>query len=194
MSYKNISFPKPLIPLGRKIKLNLLGLSLFSAFLIGRVPWHGLRLFVYRYFFGIKIGRKSVVHWRARFYGMNGIRIGEHTIIGNDAFFDGRYGLTIGNRVNIAGETAIFTAQHDPDAPDFKMVGGAVEIDDYVYIGSRVTILPGVKIGKGAVVATGAVVVSNVEPYTMVGGVPAHFIKNRNRDLNYQLDFHMPFQ
>jgi acetyltransferase-like isoleucine patch superfamily enzyme len=57
-----------------------------------------------------------------------------------------------------------------------------------------VTILPGVKIGKGAVVGSGAVVTKNVEPYTVVGGVPAQFIRNRSRDLRYTLKFARLFQ
>jgi len=181
-------------PLARKIKLDLVGANLFASFLVGRVPFHAFRLFMYRNIFGIKIGRHSTFHWRARFYGMRGIQIGDHTIIGNDAFLDGRYGIKIGNCVNIAGEVEIFTAQHDPDSPDFLMVGGPVLIEDYAYIGTRVMILPQVTVGEGAVVATGAVVVNNVDPYTMVGGVPARFIKSRTRDLKYVLDFHMPFQ
>ena len=56
------------------------------------------------------------------------------------------------------------------------------------------TILPGVRIGKGAVVASGAVVTKDVEPYTVVGGVPAKFIRNRPKDLRYTLKFARLFQ
>ena len=52
-------------------------------------------------------------------------------------------------------------------------------LEDWVYIGSGATILPGVTIGEGAVVACGAVVTKDVEPWTMVGGIPAKFIKKR---------------
>lgn len=62
-----------------------------------------------------------------------------------------------------------------------------MHIENWVYIGTRVIILPGVKIGEGAVVASGAVVTKNVEPWTMVGGVPAKFIKNRPV-VKYKLD------
>ena len=61
-------------------------------------------------------------------------------------------------------------------------------------IGSRVTILPGVTIGKGAVIATGAVVTKDVESYAVVGGVPAQFIKNRSKNLTYTLKFSRLFQ
>ena len=149
---------------------------------------------MYRHLFGIKIGKHSAIHWRARFYHPSGVSIGDHSIIGYDAFLDGRYGIVIGKNVNIGGEVAMFTAQHDPETIDFAMVGAPIIIGDLVYIGTRATILPGVTIGEGAVIATGAVVVKDVPAYTMVGGVPAKYIKDRRRDLNYNLNFRMPFQ
>jgi acetyltransferase-like isoleucine patch superfamily enzyme len=186
--------PTPLLPAARWLKLNLKGLGLYLAFLTGRVPSHLFRLFVYRCVFRVKIGKRSAVHWRARFYAPGGVSIGNNTIIGYDAFLDGRFGIVIGDNVNIGGEVAIFTAQHDPDARDFAMVGAPVRIGDYAYVGTRATILPGVTIGEGAVVATGAVVTKDVAPYSVVGGVPARYIKDRRRDLNYTLSFRMPFQ
>ena len=65
------------------------------------------------------------------------------------------------------------------ESPTFGVKGGPVVIEDWVYIGTRATILPGVRIKEGAVVAAGAVVTKDVEPWTMVGGVPAKFIKVR---------------
>jgi maltose O-acetyltransferase len=149
---------------------------------------------MYRHVFGVRIGPGSTIHWRCRFFRPRGVSIGQHSLIGNDAFLDGRYGLNIGSNVNVGGEVAVFTAEHDIDDPDFRMTGGSVTVDDYVYIGSRVTILPGVTIGKGAVVATGAVVTRDVPPYTVVGGVPARKIRERPRDLRYTLGFRLPFQ
>lgn len=186
--------PAGLVPFARWLKLNCEGFVLYLAFLTGRVPSHLFRLFMYRHVFRIKIGKHSTIHWRARFYAPHGVSIGNNTIIGYDAFLDGRFGITVGDNVNIGGEVAIFTAQHDPDAQDFAMVGAPVTIGDYAYIGTRATILPGVRIGQGAVVATGAVVIKDVSPYSMVGGVPARYIKDRRRDLSYKLGFRMPFQ
>jgi maltose O-acetyltransferase len=188
------SVPATLLPLARWAAAQLRGFVLYFAFLVGQVPWHAFRLFVYRHLLGVKIGRHSSVHWRTRFYAPHGITIGNHSILGNDVFLDGRFGLTIGDNVNIGGETAIFTAEHDPNDPDFAMVGAPVVIHDYVYVGSRSTILPGVRLDRGAVVAAGAVVTKDVPEYTIVGGVPAHKIGERRRDLRYQLNYHMPFQ
>jgi len=186
--------PTGLVPLARNLWHTYKGFRLFLLYLVGRVPWHAFRLFAYRRLFGVRIGSRSTVHWRTRFYAPEGVCIGHNTIIGYDAFLDGRYTLVIGDNVNVGGEVAIFTAQHDPNDPVFGMVGGPVVIEDYVYIGSRVTILPNMTIGRGAVVATGAVVTRDVSPFDIVGGVPARKVGERQRHLAYNLDFHMPFQ
>lgn len=186
--------PSWLIFCGHKVKLTLVGFTQYLVFMTGRVPLHWFRSLVYRRIFGVTMGRHSALHWRARFYAPGGVSIGDHSVIGNDAFLDGRFGIVIGNNVNIGGEVAIFTAEHDPNSIDFAMVGDQVRICDYVYVGTRVTILPGVTIGQGAVVATGAVVTKDVKPFTIVGGIPARHIGDRRRDLEYVLDFRLPFQ
>ena len=186
--------PAPLLPLVSWLLANYRGFVLYLAFIVGRVPWHAFRLFFYRHFLRVGIGRHSTFHWRTRFYAPHGIHVGDHTILGNDVFLDGRFGIRIMDNVNVGGETAIFTAEHDPNDPDFAMVGAAVIIEKFVYIGSRSTILPGVRLGEGAVVAAGAVVTDDVPDYTIVGGVPARKIGERRRDLRYELDFHLPFQ
>jgi acetyltransferase-like isoleucine patch superfamily enzyme len=196
----------------------LIDLWVYKATLTGLIPSHRIRLFLYRHFFRIKIGRDSSIHWLARFNRPSGVEIGHNTIIGNDAFLDGRSkriwkgdenkfiryikelfspterSLKIGNNVSIAGEVRIYTMEHDIEDPDFSEIGAPVVIEDYVVIGTRVTILPGVTIGKGAVVASGAVVTKDVAPFTVVGGVPAEFIKNRTKNLHYTLKFARLFQ
>lgn len=190
----------------------------YLATLTGYIPSHTIRLFLYRYFFRVKIGRDSSIHWRAEFDAPAGISIGHNTIIGNDAFLDGRMKrrhdggktsfwqylkeffnpsvrpLTIGNNVSIAGEVRIYTMEHDIDDPEFPAIAAPVTIEDYVVIGTRVTILPGVTVGKGAVLASGAVVTKDVPPYTVVGGVPAKYIKDRSKNLQYTLKFSRLFQ
>lgn len=189
----------------------------FLCTLTGLIPSHTARLFLYRTLFRVKIGNHTSIHWLARFNLPSGVEIGNNTIIGNDAFLDGRFyrkwkgefkplryildfispphrALRIGNNVSIAGEVRIYTMQHDIDDPDFREVEGDVAIEDYVVIGTRVTILPGVRIGKGAVVASGAVVTRDIEPYTVVGGVPAQFIRSRPKNLRYTLKFARLFQ
>ena len=149
------------------------------ANLVGHVPSHILRHGAYRHIFRIRLPENSVIYMGCRFFNPWGIAIGHNSIVGDHAFLDGRRGLVIGNNVNIAGDVRIYTLEHDPSSLAFEAVGGPVELKDWVYIGTRVTILPGVTIGEGAVVASGAVVTQSVQPWTIVGGVPAKYIKNR---------------
>jgi maltose O-acetyltransferase len=168
-------------------------LALYLLTMVGYAPSHGFRNAVYRWF-GVTLPRTSSIHWRARFFAPAGLTVGEFTTIGNDGFFDARDGISIGSCVNIAGEVRIYTREHDIDDPLFAECGGPVVIEDYVYIGTRATILPGVRIGYGAVVASGAVVTKDVPPYMLVGGVPAKVIRERSHDLRYKLGYAKRFQ
>ena len=103
----------------------------------------------------------------ANFFNPSNISIGQDTIIGDHAFLDGRAPLTIGNHVGIASQVLIYNDEHDINSPDYGNSFGPVTIGDYVFIGPRVIILPNVTIGKGAVVAAGAVVTNRITSYNV---------------------------
>ena len=163
------------------------GLHFLVLQLVGYIPSRHLRRWIYRYMYGMGIAPTAVVYGGAEVRSPRRIAIGEHTIIGHRAILDGRHGLRIGRNVNLSTGVWIWTGQHDPESPDFGTKGGPVVVDDYVWISSRAVVLPDVHIGEGAVVAAGAVVTSDVHPYTIVGGVPAKVIGQRTHDLRYQL-------
>ena len=151
------------------------------------IPFHSVRKLFYRAA-GVKIGKNSYIHMGARFYLPINITIGDGTIIGDNAFLDGRAKLTIGNHVDIASQVLIYNSEHGINSEDFDPIEESVEIEDYVFIGPRAIILPGVKIGKGAVVAAGAVVTVDVEPFKIIGGVPAKIIGERkDKNPHYKL-------
>lgn len=171
----------------RRMKTILLEFLVMKLHFVGHVPSHHFRRFFYR-MFGIKIGSGSTIHMGLKLYNPFNIRIGKDSIIGEDAVLDGRNDLVIGNHVDIASEVMIYNAEHDVRDPNFKAISAPVVIEDYVFIGPRAIILPGVKIKKGAVVGAGAVVTKDVEEGSIVGGVPAKHIGDRNvKDLNYRL-------
>lgn len=192
-SKQSQSYPmKMLMPL-RFAKHWMEDFWIFILTIVGYIPIHVFRLGVYR-LSGMRIGRDTSFHWRARFFKPWKLSIGKNTIIGNDAMFDARNGITIGTNVSLSMGVWIWTMEHDPQDPYYGAKGGPVVIEDYAWISCRVVILPGVTIGKGAVVAAGAVVTKDVPEYSIVGGVPAKVIGERTRDLRYTLKFHKAFQ
>ncbi|MBI2029519.1 acyltransferase [Candidatus Gottesmanbacteria bacterium] len=165
----------------------LLDFELMLLRFVGHIPFSFIRKFIYR-ISGVRIGKGSTIHMWCNFFNPYGVSIGEDTIIGDHAFLDGRAKLTIGNHVDIGSSVLIYNSEHDVDAANFTAIEEPVVIEDYVYIGARVTILPGVKIQKGAVVASGAVVTKDVVSMSIVGGVPAKEIRIRKlTKLEYKL-------
>lgn len=106
------------------------------------------------------------------------VTIGRGCFIQQCCTFFGRGGITIGNDVFIGPKVNLITINHDPD-PDNRSAtyGRPIVIEDKVWIGINATILPGVKIGYGAIIGAGSVVTKDVEPMTIVAGNPARVIK-----------------
>ena len=130
----------------------------------------------------------------ARIYYPRGITIGADTIVGEKVTLDGRGQLPhsrgkiiIGSHTDIGSEVMIWTSEHNLNSPNWEAIEAPVVIGDYCFIGPRAIILPGVSIGKGAVVAAGAVVTKDVPAMAIVAGVKAKIIGQRSGQLNYQL-------
>lgn len=178
----------------------ILGLVRYvTNYIIAKVPVYALRHVWYSQVLGMRIGAGSAllmglfVYIRGRSRpGKSGITIGRRTVVNQQCCLDGRGGLTIGDNVDISPGVWILTDGHDMNDPLFGEVLAPVAIGNHVWIGSRALILPGATIGEGAVVAAGAVVTGNVEPYTVVGGVPARPIGTRSRSLKPRTRVYKP--
>ncbi len=107
------------------------------------------------------------------------IHLGKNVFINSSCHFQDQGGIYIGDNVLIGHCVTLATLNH-LQSPEERgsMIPKAIHIGNNVWIGSNSTILPGVTVGEGAIIAAGAVVTKNVEPNTVVGGVPAKFIKN----------------
>lgn len=162
----------------KRLESYLLDFCLLCLHLTTYIPLHSVRNLVWR-LSGVKLGKMSTLHTGVRVFDPRGIRVGEGSIIGYRTFLDGRAPLTVGSHTDIASEVMIYNQEHDLADPDFSAVDGPVEIGDYVFVGPRAIILPGVTIGDRAVVAAGAVVTKNVPEGEIVGGVPARKIRDR---------------
>lgn len=105
--------------------------------------------------------------------------VGSHVSIQTDKL-DLRNPIHIGNHVIIGADSEILTTSHNIDSPAFEQKDYGITIDDYVWIPTKVTILPSCRhIGRGAVVSTGSVVVRDVDAMSVVGGNPAKEFKKR---------------
>jgi acetyltransferase-like isoleucine patch superfamily enzyme len=146
---------------------------------------YNVRHFYLRKFCGVKIGSNSSIAMGCFITGEN-IIIGNNTVINRFTYLDGRAGVEIGDNVNISHYTLVQTLTHDPQSPDFVCLIKPVVIESDSWVGARVVILPGVRIGRGAVVGAGSVVTKNVPSYSIVAGNPARIIGLRNSDLRYK--------
>lgn len=108
--------------------------------------------------------------------------------IGDDVYIDHRvnlynpFGIRIGSRVVISQGAFLCTATHDYRDPEFPLTGSPIVIGDDTWIAAEAFVAPGVTIGAGAVVAARACVVKDIEPWSVVGGNPARYIKPRTLD------------
>lgn len=165
------------------------GSEIYHAFVnfLMKVPLGVVRLLTMRLFLG-KLGKHSFFSRNVEVRCPYRIHVGSNTSVNKRVLLDGRGGtVKIGDSVDIAQEVNIWTLQHDFNSKTYNPVGAGVVIDDHVWIASRATILPGVHIGRGAVVASCAVVTKNVESMTVVAGVPAKPIGIRKIVGNYKL-------
>lgn len=158
---------------------------------VSNFPIYSVRHFFLKFFFCVDVGRDSSVHMGCFITG-NRISIGKNTVINRRCYLDGRTGIRIGDNVSISPEVYILSLSHIVDDPYFNAIGAEVVIGDYVWLGARAIIMPGVTLGDGCVVGAGSVVTKNFPPYSIIAGMPAKFIKKRNSDLMYTLKY-FPF-
>jgi putative colanic acid biosynthesis acetyltransferase WcaF len=163
-------------------------LELIYNRLITNIPYNPLRIWWLRNLH-CKIGDHVYLFGGSEVMGFQGLEIAGQCHVGRHSLLDGRGGLTIGRNVVIAGYCLLITADHDPQDAGFAGRLGAIDVGDRVWIGSRSTILKGVTLGEGAVVAAGAVVTTDVAPWSVVGGIPAKVIGSRSKDQHYEIDY-----
>lgn len=129
-----------------------------------------------------KGGEKSRFEHKIYIGNTKNTAIGRFCQINENVFIQG---AKIGDYVMIAPHVSLLANMHKHERTDIPMArqgknrGNPVIVEDDVWLGRNAVIMPGVQIGKGSIVAAGSVVTKNVDPYTVVGGVPAKFIKKR---------------
>jgi acetyltransferase-like isoleucine patch superfamily enzyme len=170
------------------VKNYLFNLLMFTHnHIVTNIPSHSIRKMFLRRIMQVNLHQSSATLLGLRLYTRGNLTIGAHSVIDRDCILDTRGGITIGKNVNLAPEVTVLTAYHDPDDEDFCGMEKQVVIEDYVWIATQALILPGVKIGRGAVVGAGSVVTKDVASETIVAGNPAKPIRRRNSSLTYQV-------
>ena len=118
------------------------------------------------------------------------VTLGNNVYLGKNTEIDAAGGVTIGDGVIFGPEVCIYSRTHNFDSDDLealpfdnKFIVSEVTIKDYVWIGRRVIILPGVTIGKAAIIGAGAVISKNVPDYAVAVGNPAIIVRYRNKEL-----------
>lgn len=142
---------------------------------------------------GFRIGKGTTFWGKPQISGVKGLYerlvIGEGCGINGQCVFDLGEKISIGYRVHIGAQAMLLTTSHEL-GPSSQRAGSLtrapITIGDGAWLGSRTLVLPGVMIGAGAVVAAGSVVNKDVAPNTLVGGVPAKFIRQLSEDSQLQ--------
>lgn len=170
------------------------GYERYMCIQVGLIPSHIIRNFIYKKIFLIKMAPKSIIYYGAEIRGGHSLTLKEGAIVGDRCVLDARRGgIIIGESVQLGNFVNLWTGSHDYNDPYFRSMPnkrGPIKIGNRAWIGPSSTILHSVTIGEGAVVAAGSVVTKDVEPFSVVGGIPAKKIGKRTHDLKY--DFTTP--
>jgi putative colanic acid biosynthesis acetyltransferase WcaF len=156
---------------------------------ISHLPAHWLRRGFLR-LFNKKIHPSVVILMHVRLLNFWKITLGERVVINQHCLLDcRRYAISISHDTDIGPYTRIWTLEHDPHDSSHALKGGEVIIEDHVWAASAVTILPGVRIGRGAILASSCLVNKDVNPLDIIGGIPGKVIGKRKNDLSYTLNY-----
>ena len=161
-------------------------------YIVSFIPFWFIRKIYYK-MMGLKIGKSSLMNMAQYFFFIHKLKIGKNTHINKKCFFDARAGINIGNNVSISHQVSLLTGGYDINTSNFPRIFRPIKIENFVRIGANVTILQGVTIGESSVVSAGAVVTNDVEPHTIVGGVPSKKIGIRPENLNNTPSWELPF-
>ncbi len=137
--------------------------------------------------FRAKLGARVSIFPSATVWAPWNLTMGEYVAIDRNVYLYSVDKITIGSKVAISDGAFLCTASHDISYASRPLTTASITIEDGVWIGARAFIMPGVTIGEGAIVAAGAVVTKNVEPFAVVGGNPAKVLKYRElKEFNHE--------
>lgn len=128
---------------------------------------------------GAKVGMHCSVASGAKLWAPWKLELADYVSIASSAQIYNVDRVSIGSKVTVSQEAFICTASHDVACKNKPLIHSPIRLGDFSWVCARAIVLPGVTIGEGSVVGAGSVVTKDVEPWTVVGGNPAKFIKKR---------------
>lgn len=164
----------------------LSGLEMSSIWFTSQLPCNWLRILVLR-LWGAKIGADVAVQRGLRVRAARRLSIGDHVYIADHVWMDALGGIEIQDHVSINADVQIWSGTHDWRSPGFETVLSAIRIEDHAWICSRSSVLPGVVIGRGAVLGAGSTASRSLPPMTLSVGVPARVVATRPGPLAYDI-------
>jgi acetyltransferase-like isoleucine patch superfamily enzyme len=166
-----------------RIQLQLLVIWCFNA-VLRLLPGHAARI-AWLELGGARFGPGTAFHPRCYLTRPGRLTVGRGCTVNFGCYLDTRGGIEVGDHVMIGHQVRIYTAGHRIDDPGFAGFNEGVAVESQAVIFPCALIMPGVRIGRGAVVLTGSVVTRDVPPFAVVGGNPARVLRQRAEALDY---------
>ncbi|MCL1825582.1 MAG: acyltransferase [Betaproteobacteria bacterium] len=167
------------------------GLVYYATLQTGKISFHFIRNFIYKYVFRMKMMKGAIIYGGVEIRRPDKLTVGKGSVVGHDCILDARNMIEIGENVNIGNGVWLWSTQHNHRSQKFDNKFSKVMkivVHDRVWLGPRVTVLPGCIIGEGAVIGAGSVVTKDIEPFTINAGIPAKKVGERSRDIDYVLN------
>lgn len=161
-----------------ELMLRILWIPSSLVFRLSPRPFFGFRRFLLR-LFGAQVGKRVNVYPSSTIYFPWNLKIGDYSAIGENALIYNLGIVEIGKNVTVSHVAQICAGTHDYSDPALPLLKPKIVIEDNAWICTQAFVGPGLRIGEGAVIGAGAVTVKDVDPWSVVGGNPAKFIKKR---------------
>lgn len=143
-------------------------------------PLHAWRALLLR-LFGARIGANCHIYPGARIWAPWNLECAEAACIADEAIVYNPQRTILGSHAVVSQQAYLCGATHDYDDPAFPLVASTITIGPYAWVCARATVLPGVSVGTGSVLALGAIATRNLDDWGVYAGVPARKVRERRR-------------
>ena len=169
---------QPMTSLRSRLARGLWGVVYLLLFRPSPRPAHAWRALLLRCF-GARLGAHCHIYAGARIWAPWNLQCADVVAIADGAEIYNEAMISIGSHATISQQAYLCSASHDPHDPKFTMLSAPITVGAKAWICARATVMPGVTVGEGAVLALGAVATRDLDPWTIYGGLPARPLGQR---------------